>query len=59
MASPPPGGQPIPKTVVEETEDTAGSETHPEKKHRSDPPPDLVLKAADGKPEGSTTGTDV
>ena len=55
--SPTPGGHPIPKTVVEETEDAAGSETHGEKRHRSDPPPDLVLKAG-GKAE-SATGTDL
>ncbi len=49
----------IPKTVVEESPDSAGSRTHPEKRHKADPPPDLVLKA-DGKVEGSSvTGTDV
>lgn len=49
-----PSGGVIPTTVVEETADTEGSETHPEKHHRSDPPPDLVLKA-DGNLE---TGKD-
>jgi len=55
-----PGGKTIPKTVVEESPDQEGSTTHPEKKHRSDPPPDLILKA-DGKVEdgSSATGTDV
>lgn len=45
-----PNGRAIPTTLVEETADTEGSETHPEKQHRSDPPPDLVLKA-DGNVE--------
>ncbi|KAK0731755.1 hypothetical protein B0H67DRAFT_679330 [Lasiosphaeris hirsuta] len=47
-ASPPtPGGQPIPKTVVEEAPDVDGSVTHPEieKKHVADPQPDVILKA--------------
>jgi hypothetical protein len=61
--SPIPGGQPIPKTVVEETADTSGSVTHPEieKKHRADPPPDLVLKANGMKVNGDSeeNGTDV
>ncbi|KAL8303977.1 hypothetical protein RB597_004677 [Gaeumannomyces tritici] len=43
--SPTPGGQPIPRTVVEETPDSIGSVTHPEKHHGSDPEPDEVLKA--------------
>ncbi|KAK3329014.1 hypothetical protein B0H66DRAFT_540003 [Apodospora peruviana] len=47
--SPTPGGQPIPKTVVEESPDSPGAVTHPEtelkQKQRADPPPDLVLKA--------------
>ncbi|KAK0657642.1 hypothetical protein B0T16DRAFT_340472 [Cercophora newfieldiana] len=44
---PTPGGQPIPKTVVEESPDVEGSVTHPEieKRHGSDPHPDVVLKA--------------
>jgi len=57
--SPTPGGMPIPKTVVEESEDSVGSQTHVEtaKKHRDDPPPDLVVKA---EPEGrGASGTDV
>lgn len=59
-----PGGHPIPKTVVEETADTAGSVTHPEieKKHRADPPPDLILKADGTMVEeggGAVPGTDV
>ncbi|KAK3310018.1 uncharacterized protein B0T15DRAFT_546353 [Chaetomium strumarium] len=51
--SPTPGGQPIPKTVVEETPDVEGSVTHPENRQRrkSDAHPDLVVKA-DGKVEG-------
>lgn len=53
--SPTPGGKPIPVTVVEETKDTDGSKTHEEKKHRADPPPDLVLKA-DGKLEDGGGG---
>jgi len=59
VTSPPPRSESIPKTVVEETEDTAGSETHPERKHRSDPPPDLVLKAAERTSGDASTGTDV
>ncbi|KAK1752486.1 hypothetical protein QBC47DRAFT_363250 [Echria macrotheca] len=45
--SPTPGGRPIPKTVVEEAPDTEGSVTHPEieKRHDSDPHPDVILKA--------------
>ena len=40
---------PVPKTVVEQTEDAEGLQAAPEKKHRADPPPDLVVKAgADG-----------
>ena len=59
--SPTPGGQPIPTTLVEETPDSPGSTRHPEieKRHRADPPPDLVL-TADGKTvEGGASGTDV
>ncbi len=55
-----PGGMPVPKTVVEEAPDSEGSHTHPEKRHRSDPPPDLVLKADGTLEDGeSATGTDV
>ena len=59
---PPPGGLPIPKTVVEESPDVDGSVTHPEieKRHGSDPHPDVVLKA-DGQrivDASSATGTD-
>lgn len=41
-----PGGQSVPKTVVEVTPDADGSVTLPEieKKHKADPPPDLVLE---------------
>ena len=53
-----PGGKPIPKTMVEEPADTDGSQTHAEKKHRADPPPDLIMKA-DGKLEDGATGTSV
>lgn len=56
-----PGGHPIPKTVVQETPDAEGSVTHPEieQRHKSDPQPDLVVKA-DGKVEegGAANGTD-
>ncbi|KXX77907.1 hypothetical protein MMYC01_205049 [Madurella mycetomatis] len=45
--SPTPGGHPIPKTVVEETPDAEGAVTHPEveQRHKSDPHPDLLVKA--------------
>jgi hypothetical protein len=61
-APPNPGGQPIPKTVVEESPDVEGSVTHPEieKRHGSDPHPDVVLKA-DGQKvveDGVAPGTD-
>ncbi|KAL0939045.1 uncharacterized protein CTRU02_205655 [Colletotrichum truncatum] len=48
----PPGGQPIPKTVVEEVPGTSGphSEEYQEKR-KADAPADLVLK-----PEGETKG---
>jgi hypothetical protein len=60
--SPTPGGQPIPKTVVEESPDVEGSVTHPEieKRHEADPHPDVVLKA-DGQKvveDGVAPGTD-
>ena len=62
--SPTPGGKPIPKTVVEETEDSIGSKVHAEveKKHRADPPPDLVLKADEDAAVGGgsgASGTDI
>ena len=52
--SPPPGGRPIPKTVVEESE---GAEPHHysaefERKRKADAPPDLVLKADGSVEEG-------
>lgn len=61
-----PGGHPIPKTVVEESPDTAGSVEHTEDKakHRADAPPDLLI-LADGtqvkedEDENGRTGTDV
>ncbi len=57
--SPGPGGKPIPKTVVKETPDIAGSQTHPEKKHKADPPADLVLKADGTVEDGDgVSGTD-
>lgn len=45
--SPTPGGHPIPKTVVEETPDAEGAVTHSEveQRHKSDPHPDLLVKA--------------
>ncbi|KAK4220101.1 hypothetical protein QBC37DRAFT_407840 [Rhypophila decipiens] len=51
-----PGGQPIPKTVVEETPDSPTAVTHPEtaeqqKQHRADPPPDIIVKADGHKVE--------
>jgi hypothetical protein len=61
-----PGGHPIPKTVVEESPDSAGSVVHPEvkEKHKADAPPDLVLKAdgtevKEGDSGNGSTGTDV
>jgi hypothetical protein len=61
-----PGGHPIPKTVLEESPDSAGSVDHHENKksHRADAPPDLVLKAdgtevKDGDSGSGSTGTDV
>lgn len=57
-----PGGHPIPKTVVDETEDIPGSRTHHfhEQLHQADATPDLVHKA-DGtgevNPVPSTAGT--
>lgn len=56
---PSPGGQPIPKTVVEEVSGTSGphSEEYAEKR-KADAPADLVLKAEDDiKDDGSNTGT--
>lgn len=60
--SPTPGGRPIPKTVVEETPDTEGSITHPQKRERrlSDAHPDVIVKP-DGQriEEGeAASGTD-
>ena len=62
-----PGGHPIPKTVVEQSPDTAGSVEHEETKakHRADAPPDLVIHAdgteikKDGEGGEGSTGTDV
>ncbi|KAK4240946.1 hypothetical protein C8A03DRAFT_12744 [Achaetomium macrosporum] len=56
---PTPGGQPIPKTVVEETPDVEGSVTHPENRQRrnSDAHPDVVVKA-DGKVEENGAAND-
>ncbi|KAK4128731.1 hypothetical protein N657DRAFT_639218 [Parathielavia appendiculata] len=58
--SPTPGGQPIPKTVVEETPDTEGSVTHPENRQRrkSDAHPDLVVKANGQKVEAGGAAND-
>ncbi|EOO01925.1 hypothetical protein UCRPA7_2556 [Phaeoacremonium minimum UCRPA7] len=53
-----PGGHPIPKTVVEESEDNSQSQSHPERRNRADPPPDLVL-TADGKTEDGSSGAAV
>ncbi|ROW10990.1 hypothetical protein VMCG_01239 [Cytospora schulzeri] len=52
-----PGGQPIPRTVVEETSGNSEAQSHPEKKYTADAPPDLVLKP-DGSEE-EQEGTDV
>ncbi|OIW34959.1 hypothetical protein CONLIGDRAFT_32266 [Coniochaeta ligniaria NRRL 30616] len=58
-----PGGHPIPKTVVEESPDSAGSVEHTEDKakHRADAPPDLLIRA-DGTEvedeEGESGSTD-
>jgi hypothetical protein len=62
-----PGGHPIPKTVVEESPDTAGSVEHEEdkEKRRADAPPDLLIQAdgteieGDGEGDNGSTGTDV
>ncbi|KAI8240904.1 hypothetical protein K4K57_000306 [Colletotrichum sp. SAR 10_99] len=57
---PSPGGQPIPKTVVEEVPGTSGphSEEYAEKR-KADAPADLVLKAEDDvKDDGSNTEFD-
>ncbi|MDB5910485.1 MAG: uncharacterized protein JWP34_4599 [Massilia sp.] len=61
-----PGGHPIPKTVVEESPDTAGSVEREENKakHRADAPPDLLIHAdgtevEEGEGETGSTGTDV
>ena len=55
-----PGGRPIPKTVVEETPDTAGAVSHPEidAKHRVDSPPDVLVKADGLKIEHEKGGDD-
>ncbi|KAK3953208.1 hypothetical protein QBC32DRAFT_339402 [Pseudoneurospora amorphoporcata] len=54
-----PGGRPIPKTVVEETPDTAGAITHPEIEARRsvDTPPDVLVKA-DGQTIENEKGGD-
>ncbi|KAK4105571.1 hypothetical protein N658DRAFT_417709 [Parathielavia hyrcaniae] len=59
--SPTPGGQPIPKTVVEEAPDTEGSVTHPENRRRreSDAHPDLVVKADGQKVEAGGAANDI
>src|SRR5262249_49951622 len=36
----------IPKTVVEESPDSPGSIAHSNKRHRADPPPDLVFRVS-------------
>ncbi|KAK3395865.1 hypothetical protein B0T20DRAFT_47398 [Sordaria brevicollis] len=53
-----PGGRPIPKTVVEETPDSAGAVTHPEveARHRVDSPPDILVKANGQKIEHEKGG---
>ncbi len=59
---PTPGGHPIPKTVVEETPDAEGAVTQPENEQRnkSDPQPDVVVKADGHRVEegGAANGTD-
>lgn len=65
--APLPGGEPVPKTVVEESADTAGSVEHEEDNvmRRADAPPDLLIHADgtevkdDGEGETGSTGTDV
>lgn len=52
-----PGGQPIPKTVVEETSGNSETQSHPEKKHPADTTPDLVLKADESSEGPEGTGT--
>lgn len=61
-----PGGHPIPKTVVEESPNTAGSVEHSEdrEKHRADASPDLLIQAdgtevKEGEDGDGSTGTDV
>lgn len=55
-----PGGQPIPKTVVDETPDEEGSKTHHyhEDLHKADATPDFVRKA-DGTGEANTVPADL
>lgn len=56
-APPTPGGQPIPRTVVEESSGNSEAQSHPEIKYTADAPPDLVLKAAGSEEEQEGTGT--
>lgn len=56
-APPTPGGQPIPRTVVEETSGNSEAQSHPEKKYTADAPPDLVLKPGETEEEQEGTGT--
>lgn len=58
LRSPTPGGQPIPRTVLEETADSAGSVSHPEKHHESDPEPDEVLKAVEKSKDDGDAAAD-
>lgn len=50
-----PGGQPIPKTVVETSPGNSEAQSHPEVKHKADTPADLVVKSP---VEQDGTGTD-
>lgn len=53
--SPPsPGGQPIPKTVVEVSSGNSEEQSHPELKHKGDSPPDIVVDSSE-KQEGTGT----
>lgn len=52
-----PGGQPIPRTVVEETSGNSEAQSHPEKKYTADAPPDLILKHDGSEEEQEGTGT--
>ena len=56
-----PSGQAVPVTIVEKTSDSDGSMTHPEiqKKHKADPPPDLVLEPGEKGAKGEEKDSEV